>query len=136
MSSVSICWISLPLTFSSDASGPGPLDWSEITRRLVISSAMRSISTCATLSRKRLSSISAAPPGHSPSASHHSGTYTTASAAAVAISGARFMAEYGRWLDAQGLGASVAATCARHGVPLFEHVRERFDFDIESVALG
>jgi deoxyhypusine synthase len=35
------------------------------------------------------------------------------------ISGARFMAEYGRWLEAQGLGASVAATCARHGVPLF-----------------
>jgi deoxyhypusine synthase len=34
-------------------------------------------------------------------------------------SGARFMAEYGRWLEAQGLGASVAATCARHGVPLF-----------------
>src|SRR5712691_2486246 len=37
----------------------------------------------------------------------------------AAISGARFMAEYGRWLEAQGLGASVAATCARHGVPLF-----------------
>jgi len=35
------------------------------------------------------------------------------------ISGTRFMAEYGRWLEAQGLGASVAATCARHGVPLF-----------------
>jgi deoxyhypusine synthase len=35
------------------------------------------------------------------------------------ISGARFMAEYGRWLEGQGLGASVAATCARHGVPLF-----------------
>jgi deoxyhypusine synthase len=35
------------------------------------------------------------------------------------ISGARFMLEYGRWLEAQGLGASVAATCARHGVPLF-----------------
>ncbi|HYE94527.1 MAG TPA: deoxyhypusine synthase family protein [Terriglobales bacterium] len=35
------------------------------------------------------------------------------------ISGARFMTEYGRWLEAQGLGASVAATCARHGVPLF-----------------
>ena len=35
------------------------------------------------------------------------------------ISGARFMAEYGRWLEAQGLGGSVAATCARHGVPLF-----------------
>jgi deoxyhypusine synthase len=29
------------------------------------------------------------------------------------------MAEYGRWLEAQGLGASVAATCARHEVPLF-----------------
>jgi len=37
----------------------------------------------------------------------------------ASISGARFMAEYGRWLEAQGLGASVAATCARHGVPLF-----------------
>ncbi len=35
------------------------------------------------------------------------------------ISGARFMTEYGRWLEAHGLGASVAATCARHGVPLF-----------------
>jgi deoxyhypusine synthase len=35
------------------------------------------------------------------------------------ISGARFMAEYGRWLETQDLGASVAATCARHGVPLF-----------------
>jgi deoxyhypusine synthase len=35
------------------------------------------------------------------------------------ISGARFMAEYGRWLEAQGLGASVAATCARNDVPLF-----------------
>jgi deoxyhypusine synthase len=37
----------------------------------------------------------------------------------AAISGARFMAEYGRWLERHGLGASVAATCARHGVPLF-----------------
>lgn len=37
----------------------------------------------------------------------------------AAISGARFMTEYGRWLAAQGLGASIAATCARHGVPLF-----------------
>ena len=37
----------------------------------------------------------------------------------ASISGARFMAEYGRWLEAQGLGASVAATCARHDVPLF-----------------
>jgi deoxyhypusine synthase len=35
------------------------------------------------------------------------------------ISGARFMTEYGRWLEGQGFGASVAATCARHGVPLF-----------------
>lgn len=35
------------------------------------------------------------------------------------ISGARFMLEYGRWLDAQGVGGAVAATCARHGVPLF-----------------
>jgi deoxyhypusine synthase len=37
----------------------------------------------------------------------------------ASISGARFMLEYGRWLDAQGLGACIAATCARHGVPLF-----------------
>jgi deoxyhypusine synthase len=36
-----------------------------------------------------------------------------------AISGVRFMRELGRWLDAQGLGGSLAATCARHGVPLF-----------------
>jgi deoxyhypusine synthase len=35
------------------------------------------------------------------------------------ISGAGFMAEYGRWLDARGLGESIAATCARRGVPLF-----------------
>jgi deoxyhypusine synthase len=36
-----------------------------------------------------------------------------------AIGGVRFMRELGRWLDGQGLGRSVAATCARHGVPLF-----------------
>jgi deoxyhypusine synthase len=36
-----------------------------------------------------------------------------------AISGARFMLEWGRWLDARGLGGSIAATCARRGVPLF-----------------
>jgi len=35
------------------------------------------------------------------------------------IPGVVFMREFGRWLDAQGLGRSVAATCARHGVPLF-----------------
>jgi deoxyhypusine synthase len=35
------------------------------------------------------------------------------------ISGAAFMAEYGRWLEARGLGASIAATCARREVPLF-----------------
>jgi deoxyhypusine synthase len=38
---------------------------------------------------------------------------------APAISGVAFMRELGRWLDAQGLGRSIAATCARHGVPLF-----------------
>jgi deoxyhypusine synthase len=38
---------------------------------------------------------------------------------ASAISGVRFMRELGRWLEAQGLGRSIAATCARHGVPLF-----------------
>jgi deoxyhypusine synthase len=35
------------------------------------------------------------------------------------ISGVRFMHEWGRWLEAQGLGGSIAATCARRGVPLF-----------------
>jgi deoxyhypusine synthase len=35
------------------------------------------------------------------------------------ISGVRFMHEWGRWLEARGLPGSVAATCARHGVPLF-----------------
>jgi len=38
---------------------------------------------------------------------------------APAISGVRFMRELGRWLDAQGLGGSLAATCARRNVPLF-----------------
>ena len=36
-----------------------------------------------------------------------------------AIPGVRFMHELGRWLDARGLGGSIAATCARHRVPLF-----------------
>jgi deoxyhypusine synthase len=35
------------------------------------------------------------------------------------IAGVRFMHELGRWLDARGLGACLAATCARRGVPLF-----------------
>ena len=35
------------------------------------------------------------------------------------IPGVVFMREFGRWLERQGLGRSVAATCARHGVPLF-----------------
>lgn len=35
------------------------------------------------------------------------------------IAGVRFMHEWGRWLEIRGLGGSVAATCARHGVPLF-----------------
>ena len=35
------------------------------------------------------------------------------------IAGVRFMHEWGRWLDERGLGGSLAATCARHGVPLF-----------------
>jgi len=35
------------------------------------------------------------------------------------IAGVRFMHEFGRWLDAQRLGSTVAATCFRHGVPLF-----------------
>jgi deoxyhypusine synthase len=37
----------------------------------------------------------------------------------AAIPGVVFMREFGRWLEAQGLGRSVAAPCARHGVPLF-----------------
>jgi deoxyhypusine synthase len=35
------------------------------------------------------------------------------------ISGMAFMRELGRWLDAQGLGRSLLATCWRHGVPCF-----------------
>jgi deoxyhypusine synthase len=35
------------------------------------------------------------------------------------ITGVRFMHELGRWLDGEGLGGSIAATCWRHGVPLF-----------------
>jgi deoxyhypusine synthase len=35
------------------------------------------------------------------------------------ISGVGFMRELGRWLEAQGLRGTLAATCARHGVPLF-----------------
>ena len=37
----------------------------------------------------------------------------------AALSGVRFMHEFGRWLDGQSLGATVAATCFRHRVPLF-----------------
>ena len=35
------------------------------------------------------------------------------------ITGVRFMRELGRWLDSQGLAGCMAATCARHAVPLF-----------------
>ncbi len=35
------------------------------------------------------------------------------------IPGVRLMYEFGRWLDDQGLGGAIAATCARHQVPLF-----------------
>jgi deoxyhypusine synthase len=35
------------------------------------------------------------------------------------IPGVRFMHELGRWLESRGLGGCLAATCARHGVPLF-----------------
>jgi deoxyhypusine synthase len=35
------------------------------------------------------------------------------------IAGVSFMHEWGRWLEAQGLSGALAATCARHGVPLF-----------------
>jgi deoxyhypusine synthase len=38
---------------------------------------------------------------------------------APAISGVAFMRAFGQWLDSQGLGSSLAATCARHGIPLF-----------------
>jgi deoxyhypusine synthase len=36
-----------------------------------------------------------------------------------AIPGVLFMRELGRWLERQGCGRTIAATCARHGVPLF-----------------
>lgn len=36
-----------------------------------------------------------------------------------ALAGVEFMREFGRWLDGRGLGGSIAATCHRHGVPLF-----------------
>ena len=35
------------------------------------------------------------------------------------IPGVLFMREFGQWLDARGWGGAIAATCARHGVPLF-----------------
>ena len=35
------------------------------------------------------------------------------------IAGVRFVHELGRWLDGQGLHGPLAATCFRHGVPLF-----------------
>lgn len=35
------------------------------------------------------------------------------------IAGVRLMREFGRWLEAGGLGRTIAATCARHHVPLF-----------------
>jgi deoxyhypusine synthase len=35
-----------------------------------------------------------------------------------AIAGVRFMYELGRWLETKGLPGSIAATCARHAVPL------------------
>jgi deoxyhypusine synthase len=35
------------------------------------------------------------------------------------LPGVRFMHEFGRWLDGQGLGTAIAATCFRHRVPLF-----------------
>lgn len=38
---------------------------------------------------------------------------------APAIAGVDFMRQFGRWLDDRGLGGTVAATCARRGVPLF-----------------
>lgn len=38
---------------------------------------------------------------------------------APAMAGVEFTRELGRWLDGRGLAGSLAATCARHGVPLF-----------------
>jgi deoxyhypusine synthase len=38
---------------------------------------------------------------------------------APALPGVRFMHEFGRWLDGQGLRGTIAATCFRHTVPLF-----------------
>ena len=38
---------------------------------------------------------------------------------APAITGVEFMREFGMWLDGRGLAGTVAAACARHGVPLF-----------------
>jgi deoxyhypusine synthase len=38
---------------------------------------------------------------------------------APTITGARFMHEFGRWLEHGGLGATIAAACFRHRVPLF-----------------
>ena len=35
------------------------------------------------------------------------------------LPGVRFMHEFGRWLEGHGLGATIAATCFRHRVPLF-----------------
>jgi deoxyhypusine synthase len=35
------------------------------------------------------------------------------------IPAVRLMYEFGQWLDDQGLSGAIAATCARHGVPLF-----------------
>jgi deoxyhypusine synthase len=45
--------------------------------------------------------------------------HLAATCAAPSIPGVRFMREFGRWLEKHGLGGSIAATCARHGVPLF-----------------
>jgi deoxyhypusine synthase len=38
---------------------------------------------------------------------------------APTITGARFMHEFGRWLEGEGLGGTIAATCFRHRVPVF-----------------
>jgi deoxyhypusine synthase len=45
--------------------------------------------------------------------------HLSASWGGPAITGVRFMRELGCWLDTQGLGGTIAATCARHDVPLF-----------------
>jgi deoxyhypusine synthase len=45
--------------------------------------------------------------------------HLAASSTRPTLPAVRFMHEFGRWLDGEGLRGSIAATCWRHGVPLF-----------------